>query len=171
MPAERVELHAVPGQLDGHERQGLGVDLLPGGGGQRGGDAGVVEGRLAGARRRVDQHEPPAGAIAHRVPETAASVDPPRPDLVADDELARAGGSAEELLCGLVVLRGGHSFMLAAPAVNPVVLVATAVAFPGQPQMVLGRFLGSLLTSMVVGLVWSRVGDRQGIDRMTMRHR
>jgi uncharacterized membrane protein YraQ (UPF0718 family) len=63
------------------------------------------------------------------------------------------------------------TFMLAAPAVNPVVLVATAVAFPGQPQMVLGRFLGSLLTSMVVGLVWSRVGDRQGIDRMTMRHR
>jgi hypothetical protein len=32
MLAERVELHGVPGQLDGHERQGLRVDLLPGGG-------------------------------------------------------------------------------------------------------------------------------------------
>src|SRR5215211_3304291 len=45
-----------------------------------------------------------------RVPETGASVDPLRPDLVADDELARAGGSAEELLRGLVVLSGAHSF-------------------------------------------------------------
>jgi uncharacterized membrane protein YraQ (UPF0718 family) len=36
--------------------------------------------------------------------------------------------------------------------VNPVVLVATAVAFPGQPRMVLARFLGSLLTSIAVGL-------------------
>ena len=39
MLAERVELHGVPGQLDGHERQGLRVDLLPRGGGQRGGEA------------------------------------------------------------------------------------------------------------------------------------
>src|SRR5215216_4718536 len=50
------------------------------------------------------------------------------------------------------------AFMLAAPAVNPVVLVATAVAFPGQPQMVLARFLGSLGTAVLVGLLWSRVG-------------
>jgi len=109
MLAERVELHSVPGQLDSHERQGVRVDLLPGGGGQRGGEPGVVEGRLAGARRRVDQHEPPADAIAHRIPETGASVDPLRPDLVADDELARAGGSAEELRRGLIVLSGAHS--------------------------------------------------------------
>jgi uncharacterized membrane protein YraQ (UPF0718 family) len=52
------------------------------------------------------------------------------------------------------------AFMLAAPAVNPVVLVATAVAFPGQPRMVLARFLGSLLTSIAVGLIWSRTGDQ-----------
>jgi hypothetical protein len=63
MLAERVELHGVPGQLDGHERQGHRVDLLPGGGGQRGGELGVVEGRLAGARRGLDQHEPPADAM------------------------------------------------------------------------------------------------------------
>ncbi len=31
------------------------------------------------------------------------------------------------------------TFMLSAPAINPVVLVATAVAFPGQPAMVLAR--------------------------------
>jgi uncharacterized membrane protein YraQ (UPF0718 family) len=57
------------------------------------------------------------------------------------------------------------AFMLAAPAVNPVVLVATAVAFPGQPRMVLARFLGSLATSVVVGLVWSRVGDQAWVQR------
>jgi hypothetical protein len=78
MLAERVELHGVPGQLDGHERQGLRIDLLPGGGGKRGGEPGVVERRLAGARRRVDQHEPLAGSIAHRVPETGSFVDPLR---------------------------------------------------------------------------------------------
>ncbi len=53
------------------------------------------------------------------------------------------------------------AFMLSAPAVNPVVLVATAVAFPGRPAMVLGRFLGSLLTAVVVGLVWSRFGREE----------
>ena len=47
MLAQRVKLHGVPGQLDGHERQGLRVDLLPGGGGKGGGEPGVVEGRLA----------------------------------------------------------------------------------------------------------------------------
>src|SRR5215475_15210181 len=112
MLAERVELHGVPSQLDGDERQGLRVGLLPGGGGKRAGEPGVVEGRPAGARRRVDQHEPPAGAIAYRVPETGSSVDPLRPDFVADDELARARGSAEELLRGLVVLSGAHSLLL-----------------------------------------------------------
>jgi uncharacterized protein len=57
------------------------------------------------------------------------------------------------------------AFMLAAPAVNPVVLVATAVAFPGQPRMVLARFCGSLGTSMLVGLVWSRVGSQAWVER------
>ena len=44
-------------------------------------------------------------------------------------------------------------------------LVATAVAFPGQPQMVLARFLGSLLTSIAVGLVWWRVGGDAWVER------
>jgi uncharacterized protein len=57
------------------------------------------------------------------------------------------------------------AFMLAAPAVNPIVLVATAVAFPGQPRMVLARFLGSLATAIVVGLVWSRVGGEAWVQR------
>ncbi len=50
------------------------------------------------------------------------------------------------------------TFLLAAPAVNPVVLVATAVAFPTEPRMVLARFLGSMGTAIAMGLLWSRFG-------------
>jgi uncharacterized membrane protein YraQ (UPF0718 family) len=55
------------------------------------------------------------------------------------------------------------AFLLAAPAINPVVLVATAVAFPTAPMMVLARFLGSLLTSLVMGWLWSRAGRTEWI--------
>jgi uncharacterized membrane protein YraQ (UPF0718 family) len=47
------------------------------------------------------------------------------------------------------------TFLLAAPAVNPVVLVATAVAFPYQPEMVWARLLASMLAAIVVGWTWS----------------
>ena len=50
------------------------------------------------------------------------------------------------------------AFLLAAPAINPVVLVATAVAFPTHPSMVVARFLASLLTAAVMGYVCSRTG-------------
>jgi uncharacterized protein len=43
------------------------------------------------------------------------------------------------------------TFLLAAPAVNPAVLVSTAVAFPGQPAMVVARFVASLATAILVG--------------------
>lgn len=57
------------------------------------------------------------------------------------------------------------TFMLAAPAINPVVVVATAVAFPGQPKMVIARVGASLLTALVMGLVWSRWGRTDWITR------
>ena len=50
------------------------------------------------------------------------------------------------------------AFPLSAPAINPVVMVSTAVAFPGQPRMVVARGLAGLATSIVVGLAWSRLG-------------
>ena len=55
------------------------------------------------------------------------------------------------------------AFLLAAPAVNPVVLVATAVAFPGEPRMVVARFLGSLATACVMGWLWQRAGRAEWI--------
>ncbi|MEW2503664.1 permease [Amycolatopsis sp. CA-161197] len=61
------------------------------------------------------------------------------------------------------------TFLLAAPAVNPVVLVATAVAFPGRPEMVLARFLGSLATSMVMGWIWARWGKLSWITERALR--
>jgi uncharacterized protein len=59
------------------------------------------------------------------------------------------------------------AFMLAAPAVNPVVLVATAVAFPGRPAMVGARFTGSLIAAVVMGLLWSRLDPRGALLRVT----
>src|SRR5690606_14334666 len=61
------------------------------------------------------------------------------------------------------------SFLLAAPAVNPVVLVSTAVAFPGEPAGVVARFLGSLLTACAMGWLWSRVGDPGWIAERALR--
>ena len=49
------------------------------------------------------------------------------------------------------------TFMLAAPAINPIVVVSTVVAFPGQPQMVFARVGASLLTAIVMGLALSLI--------------
>jgi hypothetical protein len=61
------------------------------------------------------------------------------------------------------------AFLLAAPAVNPVVLVATAVAFPTAPQMVLARFGASLATSVVTGWLWTRFGHAEWIAERALR--
>jgi uncharacterized protein len=53
------------------------------------------------------------------------------------------------------------TFLLASPAINPVVLVATAVAFPGQPAMVFGRFVASVVAASIVGWIWQRVGKAE----------
>jgi uncharacterized membrane protein YraQ (UPF0718 family) len=46
------------------------------------------------------------------------------------------------------------TFMLAAPAINPAVLVSTAVAFSGRVDMVSARFLASLLTAVMIGWIY-----------------
>lgn len=61
------------------------------------------------------------------------------------------------------------TFMLAAPAINPVVLVATAVAFPGEPGMVGARFLGSLATACAMGWLWQRMGRAEWIAHRARR--
>ena len=71
--------------------------------------------------------------------------------------------------CGSVPIAGGlirrgvtpaaaFAFLLSAPAINPVVLVSTAVAFPGAPEMVVARFLASVVTAVLMGWLWLRLG-------------
>lgn len=87
-----------------------------------------------------------------------------------------AGGMLPGCECGSVpvaaaLMRRGVprgpavAFLLSAPAINPVVLVATSVAFPGHPVMVLARFLASLGTAVVVGWLWQRLGRDAPLPR------
>jgi uncharacterized membrane protein YraQ (UPF0718 family) len=50
------------------------------------------------------------------------------------------------------------AFLLSAPAINPVVLVATAVAFQNEPRMVWARLVAGLLTAVLVGWLWEKLG-------------
>lgn len=50
------------------------------------------------------------------------------------------------------------TFLLAAPAVNPIVLAATWVAFPNNPEMVWARFAASMLAAITMGWLWLAVG-------------
>ncbi|MFF3373683.1 permease [Streptomyces sp. NPDC002680] len=59
------------------------------------------------------------------------------------------------------------AFLLSAPAINPVVLVATSIAFPGQPDMVLGRLVASLATSVIMGWLWARFGRDEWLRKPT----
>ncbi|WP_199442291.1 permease [Umezawaea beigongshangensis] len=61
------------------------------------------------------------------------------------------------------------SFLLAAPAVNPIVLVSTAVAFRDAPMMMPARFVGSLLTAVVMGWLWTRFGHAGWIAERALR--
>jgi uncharacterized protein len=66
-------------------------------------------------------------------------------------------------VAGALVRRGvtpaaALAFLLSAPAINPVVLTATAVAFPGRPVMVVARFVASLVAACAMGWLWQRLG-------------
>jgi uncharacterized membrane protein YraQ (UPF0718 family) len=110
-----------------------------------------------------------SAAIAALVPAAFfARVLPTRPALAVP--LAGAAGAVlPGCECGSVPVAGALirrgvtpgaalAFLLSAPAINPVVLVATAVAFPGRPAMVLARLVASLLTAVVMGWLWLRLG-------------
>ncbi|WP_431047943.1 permease [Streptomyces sp. P1-3] len=61
------------------------------------------------------------------------------------------------------------TFLLAAPAVNPIVLTATAVAFPGDPAMVAARLIASLATAAAMGWLWLAFGRPEWL-RLRPRH-
>ena len=105
---------------------------------------------------------------------------PDRPAL-AVPVAAVAGAALPGCECGSVPIAGrlvqrgappaaALTFLLSAPAINPIVLMSTAVAFPGEPEMVVARLAASLLAATVVGLVWARFGRDDLLDRVRRRH-
>jgi len=73
------------------------------------------------------------------------------------------------LIGGGVPAAAALTFLLAAPAINPIVIVSTATAFPGQPELVLARFLASLATAITMGLLWLRIGASHTFDQLIER--
>jgi uncharacterized protein len=114
----------------------------------------------------------PAGFLPRVLPE--------RP-VLAVPVAAAAGAALPGCECGSVPIAGrlvsrgvpaaaALTFLLSAPAINPVVLVATAVAFPGQPEVVGARLAASFLAAIVVGMVWARFGREQWVARARKLH-
>jgi uncharacterized protein len=122
-----------------------------------------------------------SAAIAAYVPDNfLPRVLPDRPAL-AVPVAAVAGAALPGCECGSVPIAGrlvsrgalpaaALTFLLSAPAINPVVLVATAVAFPGRPEVVGARALASLLAATAVGLLWARFGNDKFLERARKRH-
>ncbi|MFI6013638.1 permease [Streptomyces sp. NPDC051243] len=76
---------------------------------------------------------------------------------------------ANSLIGRGVTPAAAFAFLLSAPAVNPIVLTATAVAFPGRPEMVLARLLASLLAAAAMGWLWLWLGKEEWL-RPAVRH-
>lgn len=64
-------------------------------------------------------------------------------------------------------LSAGISFLLAAPVLNPIVIISTASAF-GWGEMLLWRFVISLVIAITVGLVFSAQGEAAEVLRPVM---
>jgi hypothetical protein len=110
-----------------------------------------------------------SGAIAVLVPADALTRWLPRRSAAAVPVAGLSGlvlpgcECASVPIAGSLVSRGvkpavALTFLLAAPAINPVVLVSTAVAFAGSLDMVAARFSASLLTAVVMGWIWLGLG-------------
>ncbi|MEJ2858280.1 MULTISPECIES: permease [unclassified Saccharothrix] len=110
-----------------------------------------------------------SAAIAVFVPKEFFARALPRRPVLAVPVAAAGGMVLPGCECGSVPVAGALlrkgitpaaalAFLLAAPAVNPVVLAATAIAFPGDPGMVTARAIASLLASVVMGWLWLRLG-------------
>jgi uncharacterized membrane protein YraQ (UPF0718 family) len=93
----------------------------------------------------------------------------PRNPVAAVPVAGVAGAILPACECGSVPVAGAlmrrgvapaaaFAFLLSSPAINPIVLISTAVAFPGRPVMVLARFAASLGAATVMGWLWLKLG-------------
>lgn len=122
-----------------------------------------------------------SGLIAAFVsPELVERVVPKRP-IFAVPAAGLVGMALPGCECGTVPIAGSLitagtppaaalTFQLAAPAINPVVMVATAVAFPNNPIMVVARFSASLLAAMAVGSWWAWRNDTSLLAGLRQSH-
>lgn len=110
-----------------------------------------------------------SGAIAAYVPASFFTKVMPRSPALAVPMAGVCGAALPGCECGSVPIAGrlidrgvrpsaALAFLLSAPAINPIVLVATAVAFPTEPRMVWARLVAGLVTSVLVGWIWERIG-------------
>ncbi len=118
-----------------------------------------------------------SGAIAVYVSPDLIQRLVPRRTALAIPSAGLAGLALPGCECGSVPIAGrlvgagtppaaALTFLLAAPAINPVVLVATAVAFPGNPRLVFARFAASLLAAIAVGSWWARRGGESLLETL-----
>jgi uncharacterized membrane protein YraQ (UPF0718 family) len=110
-----------------------------------------------------------SAVIAVYVPRSFWSKALPKHPALAVPVASGAGVILPGCECGAVPIAGSLirrgvtpaaalAFLLAAPAINPIVLTATAVAFPNNPEMVVGRGVASLIVAMIMGWLWLRLG-------------
>ncbi|MGI8334597.1 permease [Actinomadura scrupuli] len=102
----------------------------------------------------------PPGAIARWLPGRPALAVPAAAALGAALPGCECGSVpiAARLAASGVTPAAAFAFMLSAPAINPIVLVSTAVAFPGNPEMVVARLVAGVAASVGMGLLWIVLG-------------
>jgi uncharacterized membrane protein YraQ (UPF0718 family) len=122
-----------------------------------------------------------SAAISSLVPPTVLARIVPKRPVLAIPAAGIAGALLPGCVCssvpvaGRLISRGvpqaaALTFLLAAPAINPVVIVATAVAFPNRPELVVARFVASLATAIVVGTIWSRFASPEWLQSRLRTH-
>jgi uncharacterized membrane protein YraQ (UPF0718 family) len=115
-----------------------------------------------------------SAVIAVYVPRAFWSRALPRHPALAVPAAGLAGVILPGCECGSVPIAGSLirrgvtpaaalAFLLAAPAINPVVLAATVIAFPGRPEMAIGRAVASLVVAVAMGWLWLRLGKSEWI--------
>ncbi len=122
-----------------------------------------------------------SGAIAAFVPTSFWQRALPKNSTLAVPVAGAAGAVLPGCECASVPVAGGLiargvvpaaalTFLLSAPAINPVVIVSTFVAFPNNHEMALARFVASLVTAIVVGWLWLRLGKTDWIQMPRRDH-
>lgn len=62
------------------------------------------------------------------------------------------------------------AFLLSAPAINPIVLASTYVAFPDDPMIVVARLIASFAAAVIMGWLWLRFGKGEWLRMPSRAH-